>query len=426
MDILCNTRGYVLDGYPVTRRQVELLEARNIIPFKIIELQVDLREILKRGILSRKSPYRTYPLHDSSQILTVRNSSYRHEISAIWEYYHQRHQNWHIIYGQNSKWSVWNKVVEESRSSVKHVQSYLEKIKEDKAASVANLCITPKELQARLGEFQQYCPVSLLLRGELVDLSGNPSLEFAAEFRGHYYKMASKEDLDKFLEEPEIFVAPLASNILPSPFELPRKLTVAEVKARFPQQAEMKGYCAVTFLEGNQRYEALIPGNIDFAVEYKEKIYIFQDEEHLEKFILPEKYWDLKLPNKLPPVKEPILLTSLPMLGYMEQGVAVSIIKALTAVGCLKPKYPFLNVKRSALLYIAFHLKAYNPKSFEFLRNKYKKKLEQYEENCELIAYLGSKMTQKYREPKDRPIDFDYKLQKFLSLKHISDKLFNG
>uniref|UniRef100_A0A4W3JUK8 Uncharacterized protein n=1 Tax=Callorhinchus milii TaxID=7868 RepID=A0A4W3JUK8_CALMI len=58
MDILCNTRGYVLDGYPVTRRQVELLEARNIIPFKIIELQVDLREILKRGILSRKSPYR--------------------------------------------------------------------------------------------------------------------------------------------------------------------------------------------------------------------------------------------------------------------------------------------------------------------------------------------------------------------------------
>lgn len=34
---------------------------------------------------------------------------------------------------------------------------------------------------------------------------------------------------------------------------------------------------------------------------------------------LPEKYGNLKLPHKLPPKKEPMLLTTLPLPGYLEQ-----------------------------------------------------------------------------------------------------------
>ena len=52
-----------------------------------------------------------------------------------------------------------------------------------------------------------------------------------------------------------------------------------------------------------------------------------------------------------------MLVSGLPMLGYMEQSVATALTKALTAVGCFKPKYPFVDAKRSALLYIAYHLK---------------------------------------------------------------------
>lgn len=65
-----------------------------------------------------------------------------------------------------------------------------------KAANIADLCITPKELQDRLGECGQYCPVSLAEKGELIDCSVTSSLEFAAEFQGRYYKMASQEELE--------------------------------------------------------------------------------------------------------------------------------------------------------------------------------------------------------------------------------------
>jgi len=71
----------------------------------------------------------------------------------------------------------------------------------------------------------------------------------------------------------------------------------------------------------------------------------------------PYEYCNLKLPRKLPPKREPMVVSSLPMLGYLEQTVAVAITKAMTAVGIIKPKYPSLSASKSALIYVAFHLK---------------------------------------------------------------------
>ncbi|XP_068933174.1 adenylate kinase 9 [Petaurus breviceps papuanus] len=422
MDTVCNTAGVVIDGFPVTRHQVNLLESRSIIPVIIFELQVPTKEIFKRSLIdNQKNESLPYPLHNSSQILSIKNSCLNKHRIVIKEFYEEEHQNWCAIDGFHSKWWVWNEVLKNVQMMNKRIQLYLERIRAGKAASINKLCITPQELISRLGEFGQYCPVSLAEKGELVDCSVTSSLETAAEFRGHYYKMASKVELDKFLENPEIYVAPLAPNPLPPPELLPKRLTVAEVKNQFPKSAELQGYCPVTYLDGKQRYEALIPGNIEYALEYRECIFFCESEDKLQKFLrLPEKYWNQKLPNKLPPIKEPISLTSLPLPGYLEQGAATSLIKAMNEVGCLKPKFPFQSVKRSALLYIAFHLKAFNPKGSEYSRKKYKKKLEQFIERCELIPYLGSKMTRKYKEPQFRAIDFDYKLQTFFSLKNVN------
>ncbi|XP_075124277.1 adenylate kinase 9 [Leptodactylus fuscus] len=421
MDLTCTTTGVVFDGYPATKKQADLLETCSIIPIKIFELELPAKEVLRRGLQDKKeAKSRPHPVHDSAQILTVRNSNYKQEINRIKDYYVTQHQNWCEVDAMRSKWWVSNKIMEEVHASVGQMQTYLQRIKEGKAAAIADFCITPHELLSRLGEFGQYCPVSLAQRGELIDCSVTSSLQYAAEFRGHYYKMASQEELDAFLQAPELYVPPLAPRPLPPLEMLPKRLTVADVKSKFPKNAELKGYCPVTYVDGKKRYEALVSGHIENAVEYRDKVYIFESEDKLQRFMrLPEKYWNHELPSKLPPKIEPIMLTSLPLTGYLEQGAATAIIKALNDVGCLKPKYPFLSVKRSALLYIAYHLKAYNPRNSDYIRKKYKKKMEQFVECCELITYLGNKLTCKYKESQKRPIDFDYKMKSFLSLRNV-------
>ncbi|XP_068199434.1 adenylate kinase 9 [Antennarius striatus] len=424
MSSVCKTRGYVLDGYPKTLKQAQLLGSWSIIPMIIIELELDTVEVLKRGLEDKMKLNKPHLMLDSSEILHIRNSCYKQEVEHVRQHFRQEYQNWIMLDGLKSKWWLWNRIIKEVSISMRYIQSYLERTcsGKRKAASINRLCVTPKQMQNRLGEFGHYCPVCLALRCHLVDCSGTAALTHASEYRQHYYRMCGNDHLERFLNSPDQFVGPDCLNLLPESHLLPIKLTEGQVKNRFPQQAEMKGFCPVTYLDGKQRYEALVRGKMEFAVQYRERIYVFETKQKQDKFLrTPEGYWDQKLPSKVPPLCEPVPLTSLPSLGYMEQGVAVAIIKAMTAVGCLKPKYPFLSTQRSALLYVAFYLKAFNHKNANYTRQKYKKKLASFEENCALIPYLSSAMSENYRPPSERPIDFEFKLNRFLTLRDLPD-----
>ena len=49
---------YILDGWPLTKDQVDLLNKHRMIPVCIVELQVSDDECLRRGECDRKSPSR--------------------------------------------------------------------------------------------------------------------------------------------------------------------------------------------------------------------------------------------------------------------------------------------------------------------------------------------------------------------------------
>lgn len=66
----------------------------------------------------------------------------------------------------------------------------------EQAACINRLCITPRELQSRLGEFGHYCPICLALLYHLTDCSETKALTHGAEYRGRFYRTCGKEHLE--------------------------------------------------------------------------------------------------------------------------------------------------------------------------------------------------------------------------------------
>ena len=59
----------MLDGFPVSRRQADLMEAHSIIPMRVVELQIDTVEVLKRALGDKMKPTRSDGLRDRSLVL---------------------------------------------------------------------------------------------------------------------------------------------------------------------------------------------------------------------------------------------------------------------------------------------------------------------------------------------------------------------
>lgn len=64
---------YVLDGFPMTKRQADLMAARRIIPIRVIELQIDKDEMLRRGMKDMMKPDRSDAIHSVSKETNVKS-----------------------------------------------------------------------------------------------------------------------------------------------------------------------------------------------------------------------------------------------------------------------------------------------------------------------------------------------------------------
>lgn len=197
-----------------------------------------------------------------------------------------------------------------------------------------------------------------------------------------------------------------------------------DVKASFPRSLELKGFCPVTFKDGPIGFSSILPGDLDNVIEYNGKLYAMLGKEQLEKFTsAPWDYVDLLLPAKLPPPIAPISVNNLPLVGYLEQAVAKSLTEALTSVGTFKPKYPYKNLKRSACEYVGLYLKgimhfriAKNPKSKEWLRKSYEKRLDVFQNDCNLLISLTGSLNQADMGKDAGDDEFALKLDLFLKL----------
>ncbi|KAL1527514.1 hypothetical protein AB1Y20_008904 [Prymnesium parvum] len=271
-------------------------------------------------------------------------------------------------------------------------------IAERKAAAVGELGLTVKEFEDKLGKFGRYCPVTWTRERRLVhcgeDAPDDPRapIKYAAEFRGCYYSLAGLSQLVAFLVRPtEVLHNSALPETLPRSFASPADINISNAP-------ELAGYCPVSLGRGpsgadfESRMASLKGGLRDFAVEYAGKLFLMSGRAEKSEFLSrPWAYSQLELPVKLPPKAVQMALNSLPTQGYVEQAVGDTLTAALTELCMLKPKYPTLDARESAVKFLALYLKAHNPNvRAPHIKHRHGGKLHEFTECCSLVDALLS------------------------------------
>ncbi|KAI8824321.1 uncharacterized protein EV422DRAFT_519744 [Fimicolochytrium jonesii] len=427
----CQEKGWILEGWPMTIQQAKLLEQLGVVPHLVVNLEITEEEVERRCQLAEdpEMSFDTPSVDNLLEITQLRNRGYEDRIAGLAELYQHRYCNWTALDGKKSVWATRAILRARVEKNIENRQLYLEALNKDTAAPIHDVAVNLDEVAKNMGPVGDYCPVSLTQNGELV--VGPGGTEYMAVYKGMYYRTAGPSELSMFLAGPTKFVE--EGKELPA--VLPVRRTPGDVKAMFPAQIELQGYCPVTFAEGPKGFQSIVPGRQDFIAEYDNKLYSMESEQKREAFMrTPWKYASLVLPAKLPPRQTPIPVGNLPLVGYLEQTVATRITEALLAVGKVRPKHPFKSIDASAVEYLALYLKGNNPFSKDWVRNAYKKRLKQFEDHCHLIEALHAEaapfagprqdgtspnepsLNPPFIDSSRRPPGFDDRMSQFLAL----------
>ncbi|KAL2914320.1 hypothetical protein HK105_206092 [Polyrhizophydium stewartii] len=415
-------RGWVLDGFPLTLEQATALEKTGFIPHTFVELDVGQDEIERRAAIDMaQDQSEEMPRMNLVEIIAARNQAYTADIDRIRALFEPTYSNWMRLDARRSKWALKDDVRSVLEQGVLRRQTYLDLKCQAKAAPIAGVGLSRTHVANNLGKFKDYCPVSYVDANELRRAY---DMRYMAEFQEIFYCLCGPGELDAFLANPTAY-----TNGKDLPASLPEYRPKSDIKSLFPKQLELRGYCPVTFHEGPPGFSSIVLGSDECIVEYAGRIYAMRDAAQMDKFMrTPWKYTDLVLPSKLPPPHAPIGIAGLPIIGYLEQTVASSLMDGLTALGNAKPKHPFKSLDVSACEFLALHLKAHNPRSKEWVRKSYAKRLEAFKDRCELLRALTLAIAGRsgFVPVDQRPPDFDRKLDALLSLRPVPSEPSRG
>jgi len=207
-------------------------------------------------------------------------------------------------------------------------------------------------------------------------------LRFAAVYQGKHYALAGPSELVSFLLRP---TEALANAGLPK--LLPTALAADEAKAA---KLELEGFCPVALGRGpkgvdyESRVKSMQAGTPELAVRYDGKVFRMASAASRAEFLArPWRYASATLPAKLPPTEIELVLSKLPMRGYLEQTMGQLLVGALTELAIQRPIYPALAKRESALKFVSLYMRAHNPKRRpSHIKAKYDAALLDYTDCC--------------------------------------------
>ena len=101
----------------------------------------------------------------------------------------------------------------------------------------------------------------------------------------------------------------------------------------------------------------------------------------------PWLYIDAKLPAKLPVRKKDY--PSLGIVEYLDEATAKIVTRALVELNKVRPKYPYLTKKESALKFLSLFIRANHEDFKEERRKRCQRDYEEFLSRCDLLDYFG-------------------------------------
>ena len=362
-----------------------LMAKKGLLPTNLFVINVPIDEVYKRTAPDAEKVF------GCNRIVLKKRLRFTQENQHQAQFFYQKYYNNVVsIDGLRSKWYVKDTALQAVEANLRARMNFardytFRETEEERPCIMKNLFVDRIYFKQSLSQYGHFCPVSWKLEKQFITCTHTP--EFTVLYKNLFYHFANEKMRDIFVQNPKTF----ASNaIFSAQKSIPLRYSAHKAAEIAETDKALLGYCPVTLMDE----EKLVPGNQLAIVQFKEEKYILATEEKLVKFFTnPSRYSKAKLPVKIPPEKKQVTLFKLKQednsTTFLQQALGSVVTQGLREIGETRLKYPTLSVKETMLKLFAIFLKAENPANTEYMKKKYRKKMEDFLEKCTVPEELN-------------------------------------
>lgn len=371
------TWGYVIDGYPMTKKQFKLLDSTGVMLHAVFVLQED-------GIPEGS-------LENDTALLRLRRDAWKSAFPGL-PWISARYGN-----ATGFVTSDTDGMVLAVSACVKSVLEYWTNVRRNIPSRLSGVPVTGREYQYSLSTYLDQCPVC---KADCDRLFRSPNLavtrQFSVQYRKYIYWTCCTEHEAAFIRNPDRYAD--AAPATPYPHPEPTTDALLSLNPYF-QCSLSSEYCAVCVLSCLW-FPEYKRGRPELMVTYGNRAYTFCSSQCKRAFSeKPSLYAEYSMHVSGPerPLSSSLRpwdqdqLDGLPVCGYLEQTVSTHISSALAGLTAIKPLYPGLTPKVSAMVYLGLHV-GMNGSCDKDVAEYYRKAFQQFVETCQSFKIESLKL----------------------------------